>query len=89
MRRLKEGEGGLKGGGRGGRGKKKANLGSHTDSLLERGGTSGSDHELLHGEAVASVGSAVDHVHPGNGHHELLVACGFDELLVKIAGCNG
>ena len=30
------------------------------------------DHELLHGETVAGVRAAVDHVHPGDGHHELL-----------------
>jgi len=29
------------------------------------------DHELLHGEAVAGVRAAVDDVHPGDGHHEL------------------
>ena len=37
----------------------------------------------LHSEAVASVGAAVDDVHPGDGHDELLDAAHVGEVLVQ------
>mmetsp|Transcript_22761 Transcript_22761/g.35650 ORF Transcript_22761/g.35650 Transcript_22761/m.35650 type:complete len:325 (-) Transcript_22761:275-1249(-) len=58
-------------------------LGGHADSLLERLGTGGTDHELLHGKPVAGVGTAVDDVHPGHGHHVLLDASNVSEMLVE------
>ncbi len=41
-----------------------AYLATHLDGLLEGGGANGSNHELLHGKTVASVGASVDNVHP-------------------------
>lgn len=46
--------------------------------------TGGQDHELLEGEAVAGVLSAVDHVERGHRHLELVVAGQVRKVLKKV-----
>lgn len=47
-------------------------LGTHAHGLGEALGAEGEEHELLHGELVAGVGTAVDDVENWNGHQHLL-----------------
>lgn len=47
-------------------------LGTDLHGLGKGLGTSGQDHELLHGELVAGVGATVNDVHGGDGHDDLL-----------------
>ena len=47
-------------------------FGTHSHGFGERSGAVGKEHELLHGELVASMGAAVDDVENGNGEGELL-----------------
>ena len=59
------------------------NLAAHLHRLLEGGGAGRADHELLHGESVAGVGAAVDHVHPRDRHHELAGASKVGDVAVE------
>ena len=47
-------------------------FGTHSHGFGERSGAVGEEHELLHGEFVASMGAAVDDVENGNGEGEFL-----------------
>mmetsp|Transcript_11880 Transcript_11880/g.49771 ORF Transcript_11880/g.49771 Transcript_11880/m.49771 type:complete len:561 (+) Transcript_11880:77-1759(+) len=58
-------------------------LGAHAHRLGKRGRADGEDHELLHGELVARVRAAVDHVERGHGEHELAVAGEVRDVLVE------
>ena len=49
-------------------------LAAHAHRLLERLGAGGQEHELLHGEFVARVTAAVDHVEGGRRQDDLLGA---------------
>ena len=45
------------------------NLGSHSHGLLLTLGAYGTNHELLESDGRVGVGSAIDDVHHGHGHH--------------------
>merc|ERR1719361_2655491 len=47
-------------------------LGAHPHGLRETGGSSGKNHELLHGQLVAGVAAPVDDVKAGHGHQDIL-----------------
>ncbi|GIX61506.1 uncharacterized protein BcabD6B2_09410 [Babesia caballi] len=60
-------------------------LAAHADGLTEGGGAEGQNHELLHGQAVASVRAAVDDVQAGNGEGVLVggLASELSKVLVE------
>lgn len=58
-------------------------LGAHLHGLGKAGGTGGQDHELLHGQLVAGVAAAVDHVEGGHGQDDLLVASQIGDVFVQ------
>mmetsp|Transcript_13132 Transcript_13132/g.55007 ORF Transcript_13132/g.55007 Transcript_13132/m.55007 type:complete len:343 (+) Transcript_13132:888-1916(+) len=58
-------------------------LAAHAHGLSERRGAHRQHHELLHGQLVASVRAAVDHVERGHGQHELGVARQLGDVLVQ------
>mmetsp|Transcript_27136 Transcript_27136/g.46780 ORF Transcript_27136/g.46780 Transcript_27136/m.46780 type:complete len:319 (-) Transcript_27136:276-1232(-) len=60
-------------------------LSSHAHGLLERGGADREDHELLHGQLVASVRAAVDDVECWDGENEFVsrLASELSDVLVK------
>merc|ERR1719409_2462743 len=58
-------------------------LAADLHGLLEGLSTGGADHELLHGQTVARVRAAVDHVHPGHGKADLAGAGQVGDVLVQ------
>mmetsp|Transcript_26955 Transcript_26955/g.67764 ORF Transcript_26955/g.67764 Transcript_26955/m.67764 type:complete len:364 (+) Transcript_26955:312-1403(+) len=65
-------------------------LGTHAECLGERGGTNREDHELLHGELVASMAAAVDDVEGGHGQQQLVRVAGqLSDMRVERQGARG
>mmetsp|Transcript_27595 Transcript_27595/g.60369 ORF Transcript_27595/g.60369 Transcript_27595/m.60369 type:complete len:366 (-) Transcript_27595:454-1551(-) len=58
-------------------------LAAHAHGLSKRGGTSGQNHELLHGQSIASVAATVDDVEGGDGQDQLAVASEISNVLIQ------
>lgn len=58
-------------------------LGAHLHGLSEAGGTSGQDHELLHGQFVASMAATVNDIESGHRQDDFLVASQIGNVFVQ------